>query len=351
MDVQGQQSVDRLKNSLSGLGSTIAGIGFASFIVQAFKAADAIGDVADATGIAVGQVAALADSLKLAGGDVKDVGKLLTTFYGNLEQAATGSEKAQDALGKVGIKLGDLTKLSEGQLLNKALASLAQMDAGAARTAAGVELFGKAFRNIDPTKLQAILDTKDVTKFQQEYEKAGQVMDNLEANFATLQKAVISVFTPIIGETDNFRLSLEQAEKVVKTLGAVFVTMFAVSTVKTILDVASAIKFLTNMLKGTVIVQTALTALSGPRGWAIIAGGAVAAAAAVYGLNKALEGTNDEMKEATGGTPGAPASSPASKPAFAKASQYSKEELQSRKQALTVAQQTTQQQLFLKLVP
>lgn len=343
LDVQGQQAVDRLKNSLSGLGAAVAGIGFASFIAGAFKAADAIGDVADATGIAVGQVGALADSLKLAGGDVKDVGKLLTTFYGNLEQAANGSEKAQDALGKVGIKLSDLTKLSEGQLLTNALQSLSQMEAGASRTAAGVELFGKAFRNIDPTKLQAILDTKDVTKFQQEFEKAGQVMDNLEANFATLQKAVIGVFTPLIGDTDNFKLSLEQAETVVKSLGILFATMFAAKTVGAIIAIVSAVKVLTNALKGTVIVQTALTALSGPRGIVLIGAAALAAAGAVYALNKALEGTNDEVKEATGGTPGTPA--PASKPAFAKTSQFTKEELQARKQALTVAQQTTQQQI------
>ena len=345
LDVQGQQAVDRLKNSLGGLGSAIAGIGFASFIAGAFKAADAINDVADATGIAVGQVGALADSLKLAGGDVKDVGKLLTTFYGNLEQAANGSEKAQEALGKVGIKLGDLTKLSEGQLLTNALQSLAQMEAGASRTAAGVEIFGKAFRNIDPKKLQEVLDTKDVTKFEQELTKAGDVLENLDISFQNLQKAVIGVFTPIIGETDNFKLSLEQAETVVKTLGALFATMFAAKTVGAIIAIVSAVKVLTTALKGTVIVQTALTALSGPRGWAIIAGGAIAAAAAVYGLNKALEGTNDELKDATGGTPGAPKPSPASKPAFAKVNEFTKEELQARKQALTVAQQTTQQQI------
>ena len=141
------------------------------------------------------------------------------------------------------------------------------------------------------------------------------------------------------------RLSLEQAEKVVKTLGIVFATMFAAKTVSTIMDIVTVIRSLTTALKGTVIVQTALTALSGPRGIALIGAAALAAAGAVYALNKALEGTNDEMKEATGGTPGAPAPAPASKPAFAKASQYSKEELQARKQALTTAQQTTQQQI------
>lgn len=343
LDVQGQQAVDRLQKSLGGLKSTIAGIGFATFIAGAFKSADAINDVADATGIAIGQVGALADSLKAAGGDVKDVGKLLTTFYGNLEQAANGSEKAQDALGNVGIKLGDLTKLSEGQLLTNALQSLSEMEAGASRTAAGVELFGKAFRNIDPKKFQEVLDTKDVNKFEQDLRQAGEITEILEENFVNLQKAVLSAFTPLIGETDNFKLSLEQAEIIVKTLGALFATMFAVKTVSTIMDMVTVIRSLTTALKGTVIVQTALTALSGPRGWAIIAGGAAAAAAAVYGLNKALEGTNDEMQQATGSTAGTPA--PASKPAFAKTSQFTKEELQARKQALTVAQQTTQQQI------
>jgi lambda family phage tail tape measure protein len=343
MDVQGQQSVDRLKNSIGGLGSAIAGIGFASFIAGAFKAADAINDVADATGIAVGQVGALADSLKLAGGDVKDVGKLLTTFYSNLEQAANGSEKAQEALGKVGIKLGDLTKLSEGQLLTNALQSLSQMEAGASRTAAGVEIFGKAFRNIDPKKLQEVLDTKDVTKFEQELTKAGDVLENLDISFQNLQKAVIGVLTPLIGETDNFTLSMEQAETIVKTLGIAFGAIFAAKTITAIVDVGRAIAGLTSILKGTVIVQTALTALSGPRGWAIIAAGAAASAAAIYGLNKALEGTNDEMEKATGTTPGTPA--PTNKPAFAQTSLYSKEELQARKQALTVSQQTTQQQI------
>jgi hypothetical protein len=339
MDVQGQQAVDRLGKSLGGLGSIIAGIGFGAFVAGAIQAADAMGDVADATGIAVGQVGALADSLKMAGGDVKDVGKLLTTFYVNIEQAASGSEKAQDALGKVGIKLNDLTTLSSGQLLTQAIKQLAEMDAGANRTAAGIDIFGKAFRNIDPKKLQEVLDTKDINKFQAELQKAGEIMDALDANFATLQKAVLTSLTPLIGATDDFRLSLEQAETIIKTLGIVFAAMFAAKTVGIIIEVVSAIRLLTTALKGTVIVQTALTALSGPRGWAIIAGGAAAAAAAVYGLNKALEGTNDEMKEATGVTPGAPA--PASKPAVAKASLYTKEELKAREQAKIAAQQVT----------
>jgi lambda family phage tail tape measure protein len=338
LDVQGQQAVDKLKNSLGGLGSTIAGIGFGAFIAGAIQAADAMGDVAGATGIAVGQVGALADSLKLAGGEVEDVGKLLTTFYLNIEQAANGSEKAQDALGNVGIKLNDLTRLSSGELLTKAIKQLSEMDAGAARTAAGMELFGKAFRNIDPKRLQEVFETKDINKFQAELEKAGEIMDALDANFMTLQKAALSALTPLIGQTDNFRLSLEQAETIVKTLGAVFATMFAVKTVGTIIEIVSAVKLLTTALKGTVVVQTALTALSGPRGWAMIAAGAVAATAAVVALNKALGDTTGEAPEATPG-----ANMPDKKPAVATASRFTKEEQRARDQARITAQQTTMQ--------
>lgn len=342
IDVQGQQAVDKLKNSLGGLGATIAGIGFGAFVAGAFKMADAIGDIADATGIAVGQIVALSDSLKSAGGDAKDVGKILTSFYGNLEQAASGSEKAQDALGKVGIKLGDLTKLSEGQLLSKALTSLAEMDAGAQRTAAGIEIFGKAFRNIDPKKLQEILDTKDVTKFEQEFKKAADVVDNLEQNFSTLQKATLNVLTPLIGEVDNFKLSLQQAETIIKTIGIIMATVFAAKVVTTIVEIVTVMKSLNAALKTNAIIQAGIAGLQGPKGWAIMAGGAIATTAAILALNKALEET--ENKEVPGVSPTTAPTTPTTKPAFSETSLYSKEELRARQQALTTAQQITQQQ-------
>jgi hypothetical protein len=280
--------------------------------------ADAGSDLAAATGLAVGEIAAFGGALQQAGGKAADANKMIAAFFQNIDKAASGNEATQKALERVGITFQDLGNLSEKDLLAKALNSLKEMGPGAERTAAGMEVLGKSFRNIDPKVLADAFASGDFTKAQDALIKMGNLADSLAGNMHTLQIAGAQVFSdmlsslePFIGKLEEGRLSFEQAEKIIKAIGIGIAVAFGAKTVATIIEIVAIVRALTTALKGTVIVQTALVALSGPRGWAMIAGGAVAAAAAVYGLNKALEGTNDEMKEATGVTPGAPA--PASK--------------------------------------
>ena len=347
LDVQGQQAVDRLSKSLGGLKTEIAGIGFAAFTTSVLQMADAVSDLASATGLAIGDIAAFGGALQQAGGKAGDASKMIGTFFQQLDKAASGNEAAQKALERVGISFQDLGNLSEKDLLKTALASLKEMGPGAERTAAGMEVLGKKFRDIDPKVLSDAFATGDFTKAQESLEKMGKLADSMAANMYTLQMAGAQVFSqmataiePFIGKIEDGRLSLEQAEKIIKAVGVGLAIAFGVKTVTTIVDIISAVRLLTNTLKGTVIVQTALTALSGPRGWAIIAAGAVAATAAVVGLNKALGDTNAEMETAPSGgtaTGGQPAG-PKRKTQF-----YSDEEQKARKQALITAQQATMQ--------
>jgi lambda family phage tail tape measure protein len=342
LTVEGQQAVDTLRNSVSGLGSALAGIGFAAFISSALKMADAMDDIAKATGLSIGYVTALSQSIEQAGGNFDDAGKIITTFFNTLDQAAQGSDKAQDALAKVGIQLSDLSRLSEQQLLQKAIDNLSKMDAGAKRTALAVDVFGKAIKNVDPTTLEEALDSKDVTKLQSEMKKAADVVDNLQASFRELQMAAIGILTPFIGEVNNFKLSAKQAETVVKTLGIALGIAFSVKIISTIAEIVTIIKALNTALKGTVVVQTSLLALQGPKGWAIIAAGATAAAGAVYALNKALEETPDTPTTPGVVTPGVVTPGKAAYEA-SQVSKYTKEEVQARKTALESAKQMTEQ--------
>lgn len=310
VDVQGQQAVDKLKNSLGGLGTAIAGIGFAAFTNSVLQMADAVSDLAAATGLSIGNIAAFGGALGQAGGKAEDAGKMIGKFFQTLDDAAGGSDKAQEALQRVGLKLSDLTKLSEGELLNEAIRKLGEMEAGAKRTALGVEIFGKAFKGIDPKVLSEAFATGDFSKAEQAMQRMGNLADSLAANFYTLQMAGAQVFSqmataiePFIGKVEDGRLSLEQAEKIIKAVGVAIGLAFGAKVVASIIQIVTVVKALTTALKGTVIVQTALTALSGPKGWAMIAGGVIATTAAIYGLNKALEGTNDELEKTTGGTP------------------------------------------------
>jgi len=344
IDVEGAQAVDRLKNSLGGLGTVIAGIGFGAFVTSVLKMADAVTDLAAATGLAVGDIAAFGGALQQAGGNAEDASKMIAAFFNQIDKAASGNEQAQKALERVGISFEDLGKLSERDLLAKALKSLQEMGPGAERTAAGMEVLGKAFRNIDPKVLEEAFRTGDFSKAEEALKKMGDLADKMAGNFHTLQIAGAQVFSdlakalePFIGKVEEGRLTLEQAEKIIKAVGIAIGIAFAIKTVATIVEIVSAVGLLTKALKGTVIVQTALTALSGPKGWAMIAAGAAAAAGAVYALNKALGDTNDEIAQAVSQKPEPQKpEGPARKTQF-----YSDEELKARKQALIAAQETT----------
>ena len=347
MDVQGQQAVDRLGKSLGGLGTIIAGIGLASFTSGVLQMADAISDLASATGLAVKDIVAFENAIAQAGGKSEQAGKMLAGFYQIIDKAANGSEEAQKALQKVGITFNDLGNLSEKDLLAKALKTLSAMGPGAERTAAGMDVLTKAFRNIDPKTAEAIFqlgsdaDADGIIKM-------ANAADSLAANFRTLQLASASVFPdiltslePFIGKVAEGKLTLEQAKDVIKGIGIALGIAFGVKTVATIMQIVGAVRLLTTAIKGTAIAQTALVALSGPRGWAMIAAGALATTAAIVGLNKALDDTNDNVEDLTGGKPatGATDTGPKRKTQF-----FTDQELQARKQALTVAQQTTYQQ-------
>jgi len=309
LDVQGQQAVDRLSKSLGGLGSTIAGIGFAAFTNSVLQMADAVSDLAAATGLSIGNIAAFGGALGQAGGKAEDAGKMIGKFFQTLDDAAGGSDKAQEALQRVGLQLSDLTTMSEGELLNEAIRKLGEMEAGAKRTALGMEIFGKSFKSIDPKVLAEAFATGDFSKAQDSLEKMGKLADSLAANFYTLQMAGAQVFSdmasaiePFIGKIEDGRLSLDQAEKIIKAVGIGLALAFGAKTVS------------------------------------MIAGGAIAATAAIYGLNKALGVTNDEMEKATGG---GSADTTKKGPAFASVKMSAKD--QAAKTALVTAQAATAQ--------
>ena len=348
VDVQGEQAVSRLRDGIAGLGSVIAGIGIAAFTQSLFNLADSISDLADATGLAVGEVAAFRNAVAMAGGEADNAGKMITKFYQNMEQAAEGSEKAQDALAKVGIGLNELRTLSEGELLAKAIDNLAKMDAGAQRTAAGMELFGKSFAQLDPAKLKEILDTQDVTKLQEEIARIGQINDNVQASFMNLQMAAIGALSAILGPVDNFKLSLEQAEKLIKIVGAALAITFAASMVRNIITVVGAIKTLTNALRATAVAQAIVTSLTGPAGWAALAASAAAAGAAIYAINKTLDGATADTKalgDAAVSTGKKFGQMNAGRGAFPGATGVSKQDADARRQAALAARQTTEEMI------
>ena len=347
MDVQGQQNVDRLNKSLSGMGSLIASIGIGAFIANVIRMADAVSDLANATGLAIGEIASFQGALQIAGGKAEDASKMIAAFYQQVDKAANGSEDAQKALAKVGITFKDLGNLSEKDLLAKALETLKEMGPGAERTAAGMDVLGKAFRNIDPKVLEEAFRTGDFSKAEAALQKLADLADKNASNFHNLQIAGAQVFSdlmtmlePFIGKMEEGKTSVEQFEKIIKGVGIALAISFGASAVMGLLEFVKLMKEFNVISKTTLAIQTAITALQGPKGWAMLAGAALATTAAIVALNKAM-GDNNDIAGATGAKPGA---GPGNEGPKRKTQLYSDAELQARKQALTTAQQVTLQQ-------
>lgn len=262
-----QKTADDTGKALDKLGqradtvAKVTGGAFALLIASAVRYADQISDVADATGMSVGFVGALSDALGEAGGKFDDVGKVVTTFYQNLDELGNLNVKTAKAFEQLGITFDDLATKTPTEIFSRALTLLAQMDEGAQRTALGIQIFGKAFREVDPKKLKEALDSKDINKLAVELQNAGDAADSVAYNFRMLQKAALDMLSPIIGETKNMRLNLEQAKTLLYGLGTVFAVAFGTKTILNVIALTKEIKTLVTFLSRNPVVL-GLTALA-----------------------------------------------------------------------------------------
>ena len=339
--VEGQQAVDRLKDSVDNLGGTLAKVAFGAFIANAFRMADAMTDISDATGIALENVLAFSQAMSAAGGDANNADKALITFYKNLQDMAKGGDEAEEKMNKVGITMKDLKKLSEEELLQKAIDNLAKMKEGADRSTASVGAFGKSWDTVDPKKAKEVFDPGKTKEYAAAMRQAGDAVDNLAKNFKVLQMAVVNVFGPLLNQLSQFKIDVGNAEKLVIALSALFAANFGAKAAGAIYDVVKAIQAWNIATKGQITLQAALLALTGPRGWAMLAGAAAAAGVAVIGLNKLLDENAEKQKEAAAAA-GAGAGDP-STGAFPDASEFAAKEKEQRELAAKAAARTTQE--------
>jgi lambda family phage tail tape measure protein len=340
ISVEGQQAVDRLNDSVDNLGATLAKVAFGAFIANAFRMADAMTDISDATGIALENVIAFGNAMSAAGGDANNADKALVTFYKNLQDMANGSDQAEEKLNKVGITMQDLRNLSEEELLQKAIDNLGSMKEGADRSAIAIDAFGKSFNTIDPNKLKETFDPGKTKEYAAAMRQAGDAVDNLQKNFKLLQQAAVNVFGPVLNELSQFKLDIKVAENLIKTLAVLLAANFGAKAAGYIFDIVKAIQAWNAATKGQITLQTILLALSGPRGWAMIAGAVGAATLATIALNKALDENIQKQQEAAGAQPG---TSGAGQGAFPQASEFAEKEKEQRELAAKAAARTTQE--------
>jgi lambda family phage tail tape measure protein len=218
----------------------------------AIQYADDLADVAEANEVAIGTVLQLSNALANSGGKADNAGKMLSAFAKFIDEAASGSDKAQKTAKDLGITLQDLGKLSQEELLNKLVANLAKVEDPITRNAQAMEIFSKAAKGVDMVgfaekmaqanpliaeqekAIKAAADTYDLLA-----QTSRDVMTTLAVQLGPVLKATIDYIKDLAGETN--------------LLGPIFKTVFQTIAIS-VADVAFVVGGLLRQMQLTATI-------------------------------------------------------------------------------------------------
>jgi lambda family phage tail tape measure protein len=199
-----EKSLTKFANDAVQIGK-VAATALAAMSVAAIKFADDIQDVAQANDVAIDTVIKLRSALDASGGSADKAGVMLSAFTKFIDTAASGSFEAQKAFKAVGISFKDLGRLSQEELLGKALKGLESIDDQVTRGARGMDLFSKAAKGVALDQFaQEMQKTSNTTKEQVEAVKEGaKTWDNFERIVRKLQLAFVEALGPSLRAINN----------------------------------------------------------------------------------------------------------------------------------------------------
>ena len=176
-DVQGENNIRRLGNSLQGVqgqaknavlgfnslkgavvgfGAAIAGSaivgGLGAIVKKSIDAGDELFNLQAKTGIAASALIGIGNAAKLADVDIATVGKGLTKLNVNLVKAAEGNDGLASTFKRLGVDVKDANGqvVPADQALKQIADRFADMPDGAQKAAAAVALFGKSGADLIP---------------------------------------------------------------------------------------------------------------------------------------------------------------------------------------------------------
>jgi hypothetical protein len=179
-------SVDVLGTAMGALRSPmlLAAAAAGTFATSFFKAADAVNDFAEGSGLAIEEVLALQSAMVQSGKEADNAAQMWDRFSVTLGAAADGQKEQADLFKELGVSIADAGGLlrPEIDIFRDLTAVLSGMSAGAERARLQVQLFGKQFGNLDISKIDQL--SRNTDKFSGEAKKGvlaiGEIGDAID---------------------------------------------------------------------------------------------------------------------------------------------------------------------------
>ena len=231
-------TTDRLVTGMTKLKATLLGAAFVGFARGSIQAADAINDLSEATELSVGKILQLQEALVQSGGKADNAGKLITTFYKSIDEARAGSDKTQEALGKLGITFDMLKTATPEQMLQTAADRLAGITDPAQRTALALDIFGKSMLGVSPAKFaeELGLSLEEFEKQAAAIQRAAELNDQWEKSITKIRLAFLEAFGPMISGLAKALEIMPSLITAFKVLGAVIVGIFVATGLRSFIS-------------------------------------------------------------------------------------------------------------------
>ena len=229
---------NRLVTGMTKLKATLLGAAFVGFARGAVQAADAISDLSEATDLSVGKILQLQEALAQSGGKAENAGKLITTFYKSIDEARQGSDKTQEALGKLGITFDMLKTATPEAMLKTAAERLAGITDPAQKTALAIDIFGKSMIGVSPAKFAEELgmSTAEFEKQAAAIKRAGELNDQWEKSITQIRLAFLEAFGPMIQGIAQLLKDMPSLITAFKVLGAVIIGVFVATGLRSFIS-------------------------------------------------------------------------------------------------------------------
>jgi hypothetical protein len=181
-----QVSVNLLGTAMGALRSPmlLAAAAAGAFATSFFKAADAVNDFAEGSGLAIEEVLALQSAMVQSGKEADNAAQMWDRFSVTLGAAADGQKEQADLFKELGVSIADAGGMlrPEIDIFRDLTSVLSGMSAGAERARLQVQLFGKQFGNLDITKIDQL--SRNTDKFSGEAKKGvlaiGEIGDAID---------------------------------------------------------------------------------------------------------------------------------------------------------------------------
>lgn len=211
-------NVNKVSATFDKLKGALAGLALGTVIQNAYRFADGVQDITDATGIATNAVIGFSQAVQLNGGSVDGAQNSLVKFVQTIGEAAEGSAKAQNAFAEVGVTLQDLATLSEQQLFEKTIKGLGQITDKSKQAVLAAELLGKGFKGVNISgvagQYQALSQQSQTAAASTK--AAADAIQQGEIAMAQFQQSILAVLKPI----NEFIAGLDP-KKIQETVNAV----------------------------------------------------------------------------------------------------------------------------------